>query len=85
VYVVGHQPLATKNGKDEMDVGAYHFQEVKRLLEEYKDIIKVGLFGHRNLAGVGESSFLMTARTMLYHTSFVCLSSNCIFSALPTN
>lgn len=51
MYIVGHQPLSTKNGKDEMDVESFHFQELKNLFEEYRDIIKVGLFGHRNLAG----------------------------------
>ena len=49
--MVGHQPLTTKKGKDEMDVEDFHFVAMKKVFEKYASIIKVGLFGHRNLAG----------------------------------
>lgn len=54
VWLVGHQPLRTKEGADEYDVSSSQFRELKNLLSEYKDIIKVGLFGHINQAGLSE-------------------------------
>uniref|UniRef100_A0A6T2AYJ6 Calcineurin-like phosphoesterase domain-containing protein n=1 Tax=Eutreptiella gymnastica TaxID=73025 RepID=A0A6T2AYJ6_9EUGL len=52
VYIVGHQPLTTKRGKDELNVYGVHYGKLKFLLDRYQDIIKVGLFGHRNLAAI---------------------------------
>ncbi len=52
VIIVGHQPIATKNGKDELDVDSIHFRRVRELLYEYSPIIRAALFGHRNLAGL---------------------------------
>jgi len=54
VYIIGHQPLATKKGKDEYDVSDSHYRQIKMIFEKYADIIRVGLFGHRNLAGLTE-------------------------------
>ena len=54
VYIIGHQPLTTKKGKDEYDTEAAPFLHLKELLTDYAPIIKVGLFGHRNVAGFGE-------------------------------
>lgn len=54
VYVVGHQPMSTNKGKDEMDVDGAHFNALKDVFELYQDLIVVGLFGHRNLAGLSE-------------------------------
>lgn len=51
VYIIGHQPLTTKKGKDEFAPDATHFTHLKALLAKYSPIIKVGLFGHRNVAG----------------------------------
>ena len=51
VYLIGHQPLTTKKGKDEYDPDASHFTSLKALLAKYSSIIKIGLFGHRNIAG----------------------------------
>ena len=51
VYIIGHQPLTTKKGKDEYDPAATHFTHLKALLAKYAPIIRVGLFGHRNVAG----------------------------------
>ena len=54
VYIIGHQPLTTKKGKDEFNIEGEYFLDLKDLLTEYAPIIKVGLFGHRNVAGFGE-------------------------------
>lgn len=54
MYLVGHQPLATKKGKNELDVEGIHFGQFKNLLAQYSSDIKLGLFGHRNLAGLQE-------------------------------
>lgn len=54
VHIVGHQPLATKKGKDELEIEGLHFGELKNLLGEYAGIIDVGYFGHRNVAGIQE-------------------------------
>jgi len=54
VYIVGHQPLTTKKGKDELDVEGLHYGRLKDYLSQYADIIKMGFFGHRNLAGLQE-------------------------------
>lgn len=54
VYIIGHQPLTTKKGKDEYDTESEQFISLKQLLTKYSPIIKVGLFGHRNVAGFGE-------------------------------
>jgi hypothetical protein len=51
VYIIGHQPLTTKRGRDEYDPRATHFTRLKALLAKYAPIIRVGLFGHRNIAG----------------------------------
>jgi hypothetical protein len=52
VMVVAHQPLATKKGKDEMDIDSAHFAHLKVILAEFSDVIRSALFGHRNLAGL---------------------------------
>jgi hypothetical protein len=54
VFLVMHQPLATKKGKDELDIEGEHFGRIKELLVTYQHIIRAGFFGHRNLAGVQE-------------------------------
>lgn len=54
VWVVGHQPLNTKEGADEYDVNSANFAMLKELFQLYHDIIKVGLFGHINQAGLSE-------------------------------
>lgn len=54
VYLVGHQPLQTKRGKDELDVSEVDFKLLKDILMDYADVILVGFFGHRNLAGIFE-------------------------------
>jgi hypothetical protein len=54
VYLVGHQPLTTKKGKDELDIEGIHFGRLKDLLAKYSSTIKVAFFGHRNLAGLSE-------------------------------
>lgn len=52
VYLVGHQPLATKKGKDEMDIRDPHYMQFQGVLGEHQDIIRVAMFGHRNYAGL---------------------------------
>jgi hypothetical protein len=54
VIFIGHQPLTTNKGEDELDVEGLHYGRMKLLLQEYSDIITTGLFGHRNLAGIQE-------------------------------
>lgn len=54
VYLIGHPPLTTKEGRDEMDVGSQFYRRFKTLLSAYSSIIKVGLFGHHNYAFVEE-------------------------------
>lgn len=54
VWIVGHQPLNTNKGKDEFTVEGVHYSGIKDTFTEYGDIIKVGLFGHRNVAGLAE-------------------------------
>lgn len=54
VYIIGHQPLTTNKGKDELDVEGHAYTALKELFTEYSHIITVGLFGHRNLAGLNE-------------------------------
>lgn len=54
VWIVGHQPLNTNKGKDEFSVEGVHYLGIKDTFTEYGDIIKVGLFGHRNVAGLAE-------------------------------
>jgi hypothetical protein len=54
VYLIGHQPLTTKEGHDEMDIKSPFYRQFKTLLSAYSMIIKVGLFGHHNYAFVEE-------------------------------
>ena len=49
---MGHQPFTTKKGKDEYEPDAWHFKHLKSLFAEYASVIRVGLFGHRNVAGI---------------------------------
>jgi hypothetical protein len=49
VYIVGHQPLSTRFGFDEMDIHGDYFLQFKQILEQYSSIIRVGLFGHNNV------------------------------------
>jgi len=52
VYLIGHQPMTTKKGKDELEVEAADYVELQSVLADHADIIRAGLFGHRNLAGI---------------------------------
>eukprot|EP00123_Amoebidium_parasiticum_P010532 comp20168_c0_seq1/m.24977 comp20168_c0_seq1/g.24977 ORF comp20168_c0_seq1/g.24977 comp20168_c0_seq1/m.24977 type:complete len:558 (-) comp20168_c0_seq1:523-2196(-) len=52
VILIGHQPLTTKKGKDELDTEGLHYGKLKTLLSQYSKIIPAGFFGHRNLAGI---------------------------------
>jgi hypothetical protein len=54
VIFIGHQPLTTNKGEDELEVEGIHYNRMKDLLVQYSDIIVTGLFGHRNLAGIQE-------------------------------
>lgn len=54
VWIVGHQPLATAKGKDELTIDEVHFELLKEVMTMYSGIIELGLFGHRNLAGLNE-------------------------------
>jgi hypothetical protein len=36
VYIVGHQPMTTNKGKDEMDVNGLYFNALKDALEKYQ-------------------------------------------------
>lgn len=61
VYLIGHQPMTTKEGRDEMDVESEFYRRLKMILSAYSSIIKVALFGHHNYAFVEEvmsSSFI---------------------------
>jgi len=51
VYLIGHQPMSTKNGYNQFEKG-YHVDYLKEIMAEYKDIIRIGLFGDRNVAGM---------------------------------
>jgi hypothetical protein len=52
IYFVGHQPLSTRFGVDELDVDSPHFLQLKETLTKHAANIRVGLFGHNNLANV---------------------------------
>lgn len=54
MWLLGHQPLGTKEGKDEYDVGGGDFTALLSALQAGADVIRVGLFGHINEAGLSD-------------------------------
>ena len=49
IYFIGHQPLSTRFGQDELDVKSAHYHSLKSILAKHSSNIRVGLFGHNNV------------------------------------
>ena len=52
VYFVGHQPITTRFGVDELDIDSTHFHHLEKILKQHASVIQVGLFGHNNMENV---------------------------------